>query len=426
MEIKNLPVIKVFSFRDFSWLYLAEICFYLPSWMAAMVFGLIATHIKGNSPFFVGLIGFGFNFPMLFGTLIGVYVDRFQRIRILQIVSMIIFVAAISMALLLFNSFPNFWLMFGLVLVYGIANSFFYITIIPSVSDVVSDTNLVSNGVSLVNATNRIVMFFGYSLGGLLISLFSEQFTFWFNAVLFLLCIIFLSLITAKVKLPSEKRSAMTELKTGFNYLKESKTVRAVMIVLLIQGLLAWPYLFQIPVVNRYYLGGTPVTLGLLLGISGLGGTIGSFVMSLRKHNIYLTYISIGIIILLALAFILLSVTRSVGWAYIVLFALDFFLMMSLTVSMIFIQQVVPKELQGRIFGIVGMVAFGTIPIGSVIFYGTVGELFGIMHAFLYAAIIIAISGFWFAFRAKHIRAEVVDLFVEKKLINDKTEIYKI
>lgn len=101
MSVSQLPFVKPFLYRNFRLLFASEVCFFIPMWMAAMVFGLIATHLRGNSPFYVGLVGFGFNFPMLLGPYIGVIIDRTQRPNLLRILSLIGMVAAITMALLL-------------------------------------------------------------------------------------------------------------------------------------------------------------------------------------------------------------------------------------------------------------------------------------------------------------------------------------
>jgi hypothetical protein len=75
--MKNCAFIQSFQYKNFRYLFISEILFYIPAWMAIMAFGLIATRIKGDSPFYVGLIGFCFNIPMLFGLLIGVIIVCF-------------------------------------------------------------------------------------------------------------------------------------------------------------------------------------------------------------------------------------------------------------------------------------------------------------------------------------------------------------
>lgn len=424
----KLTFLRPFIYRDFRAIYFSEVCFFLPAWMAAMAFGLIATHIKGNSPLYVGLIGFGFNLPMLFGPFIGVIVDRIQRITIMKITSITTLIAAIIMGALLIEGLPNYWIMFVLVLVYGFGCAFYYPSILTANNDIIDDANIQANGISLINSTNRIVMFLGYALGGIFITIFSEGFTFWFNAILYILSFIALSFATtskAEISI-KEERAVFKELKVGFKYLQNNKAALAVIIILGITGLLAWPYLFQMPVVNRYYLSGTPATLGLLLAIGGIGGTLGGFLISARKKSIYLTHYFIGSTLLLVISIILFSLSRTVFWAAPTVFLLDFSLLINLTVGIIFVQTVVAKEFQGRIMGIVSMVTFGTIPIGSTLFYGGVGEPFGVMVAFFIAAILILISIIIFWLFIKKIRQSAVSAFLAKNLIADEREVAKI
>lgn len=426
MHLKNINFLSSFNYQDFRRLFYSEIFFYIPVWMAAMIFGLIATHIKGNSPFYVGLIGFGFNFPMLFGSFIGVIVDRNQRIYILKIITAIIVLAAIGMAALLIHGWPNFWLMLGIVLIYGFCGAFYYPAILTATNDVIHDPKVVGNGISIINAINRVMMFFGYGLGGIIVTYFSEQATFWLNAILFLLSFLFLARITTKVELSQQKKSAIAEMKSGFAFIKTSPPVFFIIILLGLMGLLAWPYLFQMPVVNRYYLHGTPATLGFLLATGGVGGTVGTLLISMRKNILRLNRIFAGSTMLLAVSMLLLALCRSVIWAMPVLFLLDFCLMVSLTVGIIFIQQVIPKEYLGRVMGTLSMVSFGTIPIGSIIFYGGIGEPFGVMTAFAVAAFILFLSILWYLKQLPKIRQYALPIFLEKGLLSDKSEIYKI
>lgn len=426
MNFKNIPFISPFYYRDFRYLFSSETCFYIPAWMAAMVFGLIATHIKGNSPFYVGLVGFGFNVPMLFGPFIGVMVDRWQRSKILKIASLISMVSATIMALLLLKGWPNFWVMLSLVLVYGFCGAFYYPAILTNTHDIIADPQVVGNGVSIVNSNNRIMMFFGYGLGGILVTYFSEGATFWFNAILYLFSFLLLTRIVTQAQLPQEKKSALTELKAGFSFIGSAPPVLVIVIVLGVIGFLAWPYLFQIPVVNRYYLHGTPATLGLLLAIGGVGGTLGSFLMSARKSSLQLNRLFLGSTVLLGISMILLALCRSVTYAVPVLFILDFCLMITLTVGIVFIQLVVPKDYIGRIMGVVSMVSFGTIPLGSVIFYGAIGEPFGVRTAFIVAGIILILSALWYIKQLPKIRQYAAPLFIEKGLLKDISDANKI
>lgn len=424
--MKNSAFIKPFKYQDFCRLFYSEIFFYIPAWMAIMVFGLIATHIKGNSHFYVGLIGFCFNIPMVLGPFIGVVIDRFQRITILKIASLFAMLAAVCMALLLNKSWLNFWIVLVDVLIYGFCCAFYYPAMLTGISDIIDDVNIIGNGISLANSTNRVMMFFGYGLGGILVNYFNEQSSFWFNAVSFLLSFLFLIRITSKTSLPKEKNSPFSELKSGLFFIKNSPPVFAVIILLSLMGLLAWPYLFQAPIVNRYYLQGTASTLGLLLAIGGIGGTLGAFLMSARKNPLGLNKIFISATIVLALSMVLLALCRSVYLAMPVLFLLDFCLMITLTTGIIIIQQIVPKEYLGRIMGIISMASFGTIPIGSVVFYGSLGEFFGVMNAFVVAAIILLLGAIWYLKQLPAIRQYAAPIFIKKGLLETIDEAYKI
>lgn len=424
--LKNLSFIKPFYFHDFKFLYLAETNVYIAIWMSSMVFGVIATHMKGNSPFHVGLIGFGFNIPMLFGPFIGVLIDRYQRSSILQVVTAVLLFAAVIMATLLLKHLLNYWLMLLLVLIYGFAGAFYYPAMVTNTHDIITDPHIIGNGISLVNSTNRIMMFIGYSLGGIFLTYFNEQFTFWFNALLFLLGFIFLTQILTRVQLPKEHKSAISELISGLHYLKTSTPTLVILVPMALMGLFIWPYIFQMPVVNRYYLHGTSGTLGLLMAIGGIGGTLGAFLISARRSTLYLNRLFIIALLVLALGMFLLAFSRSFVYTAALLFLIDFCLMIAFTISVIFIQLITPNEYLGRLMGIVTMVSFGTLPIGSIILYGGIGEPFGVMTAFVVAAVILLIGTIWYIKQIPIIRKFAAPIFVEKGLLERESELKKI
>ncbi|STX30224.1 permease of the major facilitator superfamily [Legionella beliardensis] len=422
MKFAHLPFIKPFTYKEFRFLYASELFFFTSVWMAGMVFGLIVTHIKGNSPFYAGLIGFGFNLPMLLGPLSGAIVDRYSRPIIMRIVSLSGFAAALAMAIILLFGWPNFWVMLFLVLIYGFSQCFYFPAIVTNVADIIPDQNTIGNATSLINSTNRVVMFFGYGLGGFLISYCSEGATYWFNALLFLASFVCLLAVHNKATITETKKSVLEEMKAGLVYVKNSLPVFIIVILLGIIGLLGWPYLFLVPVVNRYYLGGTPGTLGLLLAVGGIGGTLGAFYMSARKSVLGLNRIFIIATAILIISMLGLAFCRSILWAMPMLFFIDLGLMLTLTAGMVFIQQLVPAEFQGRVIGIITMVSFGTIPIGSTLFYGLVGSVFNVMIAFGIAAIILLLALGWYIQKLPAIRRIAAPVYVDKGIIKTVDE----
>lgn len=426
MNFARLPIAQPFRSPNFRFIYFSEIVFFLAAWMAAMVFGVIATHLKGNSPFYVGLVGFAFNLPMLFGPFIGVIIDRKSRPAIMRIFSLVPMVAAVVMAVFLAVQLEWFWFMFLLVLCCGVSTTFYYPAILTAVNDVIEDPNSSATGVGLVNSTNRIVMFFGYALAGWLIVRFNEQATFWVDALLFLLSFIFLLQVRYKIEVPKSDVSVKQDLLLGIKYTYNHFPALAIIIVLAAAGLLAWPYIFQMPVVNRYYLGGTPASLGMIMAVGGLGGTLAGFLMSMRKTTLHLTRLLYGSTIGLGLTMLMFGLIRDYYLGLILVFLLDFFLMMTLTVGTIFLQRIIDKSFQGRVLGLVSMVSFGFIPVGSALFYGTVGELFNVMVAFSIAGVLIMATGVWFWLKSREIRQLVVDRFVEQQIISGPDQLNKI
>ncbi|GAG79322.1 unnamed protein product, partial [marine sediment metagenome] len=162
------------------------------------------------------------------------------------------------------------------------------------------------------------------------------------------------------------------------------------MIILLagFSGFCAWPYIFQLPIVNAYDLHGTPMTLGLLLAVGGLGGTIGAFLLSFRKKVLYLSRYMLSSIIIMSISLIGLSFCRHVITAGFAIFFLDLGMSCLFVTTSVFFQQIVAEEQRGRAMSILVLSVFGLVPFGSLIFFGGLGQWLGAMAMFRIAGFI--------------------------------------
>jgi MFS family permease len=100
-----------------------------------------------------------------------------------------------------------------------------------------------------------------------------------------------------------------------------------------------------------------------------------------------------------------------------VIFFLDFSLSMLLIVTSIFVQHLCPNDKRGRVMGIMSMANFGMIPLGSLIYYGVLGEWLGPMHMFAIGGVAYLIVTIWYWRLLPQIRRLAAPILVEKELL---------
>ena len=419
VNFKNSQLLWPFHYRDFNLLLTGE-CFYRSAiWMTSLVFGILATRIKGDSTFYVGLIGFGFNIPMLFlMPVTGVLADRIVRLKILKWVQVIFMVPALVMALVLLEGLPNYWLMLAMVLLFGVGFAVGNPALLSIVHDIVLEPKVLGGALSIFISSSRIFQFVGYGLGGILFAVFGAGFCFWLSIGTYLITLFILFFVRTRVKIEHpDKPNFLQDVKEGFLFVKSFFPVWVVIALVILNGFIVWPYIFQMPIVNKYYLGGTPATLGLLLALGGAGGAIGGLIVAFRKNTRHLTHLIIISSGVISVSLLLLTFCRQVSVAAPLMFTLDFGLSMLMIVSNVFVQHLTPNEKRGRVMSIFAMGNIGMIPLGSLVFYGGLGEWLGPMWMFFIGGVIFLVAIALFIVVLPQIRQEAMPIFVQKGLI---------
>jgi MFS family permease len=164
LQIKQyLAVLKNFGFTK---LWISQIASQLTNYLLSFVI-LIRVFDLTNSSFSVGIIVFTFGLAtVFFGSIAGVYSDRFDRKWILTVVN---FAQAAAVLLFLFSD--NFWAIVVITFIYSALNQFYLPAEAPSIPDLVpKEQILVAN--SYFASTGSLSLIIGFASAGPLMILF--------------------------------------------------------------------------------------------------------------------------------------------------------------------------------------------------------------------------------------------------------------
>jgi MFS family permease len=352
--------------RDFLLLWSGSAVSILGSRASGMAYPLLVLSLTG-SVVAAGLVGFVTMLPhLLVQVPAGMLVDLWNRKRVMIWCDVLraLTIASVVVALAADRLFLPHILLAGIIegtlsVAHGIAAS-------AAVPHVVHSSQL-TVALSRNEARERGAMMLGQPLGGLLFGI-GRVVPFLFDALTYLVSLATLLLIKRdfQVARTGERKRMRTELTEGIRWLARQPFLRTTTILVAGSNLL-FQALFLTVIVIAADLGATPGAIGLMFGIAAVGGVLGSLVAPAAERRLSMKVVVIGVNWVWAALVPLVLVVRDpylLGAVY----ALMCFVgpVWNVVVSA-YQLAVTPDRIQGRVIGAASTVAFGAIPLGSLV-----------------------------------------------------------
>jgi len=248
--------------------------------------------------------------------------------------------------------------------------------------------NAIALNSSMVNGARLI----GPTIAGILIAAVGEGWCFMLNAISFIAVIS--SLLMMKIKpqeFPGVKKSGLIELKEGFSYAYQHRTISSLLLLLALASLIAMPYQVLMPVFSSDILKGGPKMFGFVMACAGLGALAGALYLGGRKNGKDLrgTVVIFGVIFGFGLILLALAETKWIAAIFLIISGFGMMVMAAGTNTVL--QTVVEEEKRGRIMSLYTMAFMGMQPFGSLL-VGKLAEDFGIPITFMIGGICCIIS----------------------------------
>ena len=264
--------------------------------MEMIVVGWVVLELT-NSAWDVALIGFYRSAPLMFmGFLSGPIADRFGRRRVILVSQSTNFVASLSVTLLLWTGYLNFWHLAVLGAILGATWSVDWTARRAMIPDLVGRSRTM-DAMLLEGVTQNITRIAGPFASGALIAAVGAAGCYTILAAVSGLSLLFLLRLSkpATVTGPKEQGSPLQKMAAGLRYVRGHPAILGVFLITISMNFLAFPYMALLPVFARDVLGQGPVGLGLLGAASGIGSFAGLLLVNRIRHRIRLTWIySVG------------------------------------------------------------------------------------------------------------------------------------
>lgn len=371
-----------------------------------------------DSEFLLGLVTFVGQIPSLvLSPIAGVYIDRWNKHRVLVITQALAMCQSAALAFLTLSGRITVADVLVLQAIQGVINAFDTPARQSFVVQMVDDRADLPNAIALNSALVNGSRMIGPAIGGVLIAAVGEGWCFALDAFSYVFVIA--SLLAMKVSWAikaADHTPVITALTAGFKYVSGFAPVRSGLLLVALISTLGMPYQVLMPVMASEVLGGGANMLGVLMTATGLGALIGSVYLASRHTVLGLGRRSAQAAILFGVALVAFSQSTNVWLSLALLPFTGAGFIVTLAATNTVLQTVVPEALRGRVMSFYAMSFLGTAPIGSL-FAGFAAERIGAPVTIAIGGIACVCGGIWFYATLPRLRALIHPVYAERGLL---------
>ncbi len=356
---------QAFRYRDFRLLWGGAFTSTTGTWMQMVAQSWVVLEMTGSA-FYLGLVGFLGQLPILLFTLVGgAFADRIDRRKLLlssQYVQM--GVALILTALLYFDRIAI-WHFLVLVFVTGSAQAFggpAYQALIPGLVR----REDVPNAVALNSIQFNLARIVGPVIAGAAFATLGAVFCFGLNAVSFLAVIAALWLLRTTFVPPKVKESVFVQIKQGFAYIKDQGDLWQLTILWFVSTFCGVPLLTLLPVFARDVFGLEVAGYSIMMALSGAGSITGALLYArysrMSRQGVFTLWVQIVFAGFLAL----FAISKDLTVSYILLFLTGVCLISLFSSITSLVQLATSEEMRGRMMSIFMLAFRGGMPLGDL------------------------------------------------------------
>jgi MFS family permease len=363
------PAVPLWRNRDFTLLWSSQVISTVGTRVTSVAYPLLVLLLTG-SPALAGVVGFAQTLPFLLLYLPGgAWVDRWDRRRTMVVCEVGRMVALGSIAVTAVVGGVHSITIAQLAAVAFVEGSLF---VLFDLAEGAALPRLVPAGqlptaVAWNQARTQGADLVGQPLGGLLFAI-APALPFAVDSVSYLVSGGAVAAI--RTRLQGERAATADRLRTriaqGVRFVRRSAFLRE-MVVIVGWMNLVFNGTFLVLIVRAQRLGGSPGQIGLMLAAYGLGGILGAIAAPALQRRLPGRVVLITIAWLWTALGIALAFAPSLVWLAVLVFVLNLFGAPYNVVVAARMYQLVPEEIFGRVRSVGRIVAWGTIPIGTLL-----------------------------------------------------------
>jgi MFS family permease len=369
--------------RDFRWFFVGQGVSQMGTWLQMIATSWLVYHLSGST-LLLGVAAFAQQIPFLvLAPVAGVFVDRFDRRRLLMVTNSIAALQASAMFALVALGTVQPWHLIAGNLVLGLVNAWDAPARQSILIQLVGGRADLASAIALNSIMMNLARFLGPMVGGVLIAALGERWGFGANAASYFAMLFALSQIPARPPSSAPADGNMLrQLAAGTRYAYGFLPSRCALLLLTSASVTVGSYVSMMPWFAREAFHGDSGTLGLLISAAGLGALTGMVYLALRPGIRGLFRLIGRTVALAGAALCVFSFSTTLWLALPALYFVGLGLMLTAASSNTVLQSIVPDELRGRVASLYVMSFIGMTPLGALA-TGWVAEHIGPPHTLL-------------------------------------------
>lgn len=319
---------------------------------------------------------------IILGPFAGVFVDKWKRKNVIIFTDLIRGIVITLVGILALMGYIQVWMVFVIGILSGVCQAFFGPAVSALRPEIVDESRIIkANSVTSIADSGMNIL--GSVVGGVLYVAIGAPYMFFANGISFLFSAFTEIFIREpqRVRKEKEELTYKEDLKGGFKFIWRFKTLRNLMLTASILNLLASSaFILILPYFKSMeFLG--PERYGVFSAVMSVGMLAGSFLLSVvnikknYKYGIF-AFSTIFCMATLPILFLLKNFTLMLIIAFFTLSANVIFN----TLFQSTLAVVVPSDMRGKVFALLGTISGGMQPIGAFV-GGVLGQVLPIQVA---------------------------------------------
>jgi len=421
MALRLSVALRALTHRNFRLFFFGQSISVIGTWMTRLATAWLIYRLT-HSAWLLGVTGFAGQIPtFLLAPFAGVWVDRWNKHRVLIVTQTAAMVQSFALAALAFSHHIQVWQILALSICQGLINAFDMPARQSFLVQMVEGREDLSSAIALNSSIVNLARLLGPSLAGIVIAVSGEAWCFFADGVSYIAVIISLLMMQVTSAFPAreDRPSMLFDLRAGWTYVRSMPSIRTILLLFAIVSLMGIPYTTLMPIFASTVLHGGAHTLGFLMGAAGCGALAAALVLAMRT-----TVLGLGKIIgwsaaVFGLGLAAFSQSHIFWLSMVLIFIAGFGMIQGLSSSNTVIQTLTSDEMRGRVMSYYTMAFVGMAPFGSLL-AGAMAHWFGAQRTLLITGLCCACGSIWYFSNYQQIREHMRPIYRELGILPEQ------
>lgn len=374
--------------RNYRLFFAGQFVSLIGTWMQSVAQGWLVFTLT-HSAFMLGAVAAVGSLPTLFLTMWGgVIADQHGKRKILVFTQSASMVLALALWGLTATGLVQVWHVAVLAALLSVVNSLDMPTRQAFTIELVGRDDLMS-GIALNSSVFNATRVLGPAVAGIIVAWWGTATCFLLNGISYVAVIAGLMLMQVDDHPRTHGNgSPMHMLLEGLRYIRRTRPVLDLVLLLGVTSLFGWSYSTLLPLFADEYLHAGPQGYGFLMAATGAGAVIGALMLSMdtQTRTPVRRLRAVGGIAIFSATLLCFAWSKFLPWSLVLMAAGGWAMITYFATSNTWLQHLVPNQLRGRVMGVYNGMFQGLTPVGGFL-VGALAQHAGTPWAFTAGAV---------------------------------------